>query len=351
MTFNMIFRQQWVAFVTLAAVLLSFSVGAGAKSTLTGAGASFPYPLYSKWISEYQKTNTGVAINYQSIGSGAGVRQVLQGTVDFGASDSPMTSEEHQKAKAPVVQLPMTIGAIVVSYNIPGLTQELSLDQELLSEIFLGTITKWDDPKILAINPDLKLELTSLKKRHKFISTVHRSDGSGTTAVFTNYLSDISENWKAKVGAAKSVKWPVGLGAKGNEGVTGMIKNTPGSIGYVELTYALTNNLKKAKLKNKAGEFVSPEIVNIQKAVSENIPDDFILSLLNSEKEGAYPIVAFTYLLVPSDMPTGKLSVLAPFIKWSLEEGQGLSKQLHYVPLPTSISEKVVNKVSELQQL
>jgi phosphate transport system substrate-binding protein len=311
--------------------------------TLNGAGATFPYPLYSKWMSEYNKQNPNVRINYQSIGSGGGIRQITAGTVDFGASDAPMKDEEASKAPGKLHHIPTTLGAVVVTYNLPEVTAPLKLTSDVLSGVFLGTISKWNDPKIAEANPDAKLP-------DKDISVVYRSDGSGTTAVFTEYLATVSSEFKDKVGAGKSVKWPKGLGAKGNEGVTGQIKTTPGTIGYVELAYAMQNKLPVALVRNKAGNFIEPKIEAITAAAAGvELPDSLHVSLADAAGTEAYPISSFTYLLVYDDAKDiTKGRALAKFVWWAIHDGQKFAKDLHYAPLPEPAVKKVEERLKAL---
>ena len=311
---------------------------------LQGAGATFPYPLYSKWVSEYQKIHPDVRINYQSIGSGGGIRQVTERTVDFGASDAPMTDAELQKAPGKLVHIPTTLGAVVVAFNLQGVTA-LELTPELVAGIFLGQITRWNDPKLAAPNPGAKLPDTA-------ITVAYRSDGSGTTAVFTDYLAKVSPAWKEKVGAGKSVKFPVGLGAKGNEGVAGQIKTSPGSVGYVELAYARQNNLPYATLKNKAGKVVAPELAAVSAAAEgalASMPDDFRVSITDAEGDAAYPISSFTYILVYQDQQDArKGAALASFLWWAIHDGQKFEADLFYAPLPAELVTKVEAKLKTL---
>lgn len=311
------------------------------KVTLNGAGASFPYPLYSKWISEYSKVNATTQINYQSVGSGAGIRQVIAKTVDFGATDAPMAEEDAGEAKGKLVHLPTTLGAVVVAANVPGVT--LKLDASLLAGLFLGTVKKWNDPKVQALNPDANLPDLA-------VMPVFRSDGSGTTAVFTDYLSKTNADWKAKVGEGKAVSWPAGLGAKGNEGVTGQVKATPGSIGYLELAYALQNKLSIAELKNKSGTFVTPSIESISAAAQGvELPGTLHASITDSADPNAYPIASYTYLLVYEDaLDARKGKEIAKFAWWALNDGQKFAAALHYAPLPQNAQTKVHAQIKKL---
>lgn len=306
------------------------SLGLQAQTVIQGAGATFPYPLYSKWISEYRKVNPQVNINYQSIGSGGGIKQITERTVDFGATDAPMSGSEMAKVKGTLYHIPMTLGAVVVAYNVPGVSAGLKLTPETLSGIFLGQIRTWNDPKLASQNPGLKLPASP-------ITVAYRTDGSGTTAVFTEYLAKVSVDWKGKVGAGKSVKFPVGLGAKGNEGVTGMVKSTPGAIGYLEMAYAKQNNLAVAAIRNKNGKFVSPTPEGVTSAATGNdIPNDLYLSITDGPGAKDYPISSFSYILVYQDQQDGtKGKVLADFLWWATHDGQKFAAALDYAPLPT----------------
>ncbi len=303
--------------------------------SLTGAGATFPYPIYSKWFDDYAQ-KTGVKINYQAIGSGGGIRQLTEGTVDFGASDAPMSDEEMSKVPVPVLHFPTVIGAVAVTYNLPSVQQSLKFTPDVLADIFLGKITKWNDSRIAKINPGVSLPNTD-------VLVVHRSDGSGTTFIFTDYLSRVSSGWKNGPGNAKAVDWPVGLGGKGNAGVAGQIKQTPGSIGYVELAYANENHLPVAELQNQAGKFLKPSLEGATAAaagVAQNLPSDtdFRVAIVNAPGENAYPISSFTWLLVYQQMKDGtKAKELLDFIKWALTEGEKETKALDYAPLPENM--------------
>jgi phosphate transport system substrate-binding protein len=315
---------------------------ASREITLNGAGATFPYPLYSKWIAEYNRQNPNVRINYQSIGSGGGIRQITAGTVDFGATDAPMTEDETKKAPGKLTHIPTTLGAVAVTYNAAGVT-ELKLSPDVLADIYLGKITKWNDERIRASNPSAALPDAN-------ISVVSRSDGSGTTAVFTEYLAKVSPEWSEKVGVGKSVRFPTGLGAKGNEGVTGQTKTTPGAIGYVELAYATQNNLPVAAIKNAAGEFVKPSIAAITAAASGvEMPDTLYTSVTNAAGKDAYPISSFTYILVYEDSKDAqKGEGLARFLWWAIHQGQVHAEPLHYAPLPEGVVKKVEPRLKSL---
>ena len=308
---------------------------AGATS-LTGAGATFPYPLYSKWFDVYEK-QTGVRINYQSIGSGAGIRQIIERTVDFGASDAPMTDEQLAQAPGKILHIPTVLGAVVLTYNLPGVEARLNLTPDAVAGIFLGEITRWNDPRLSRDNVGVRLPDSP-------IVAVYRSDGSGTTHVFTDYLSVVSPAWKARVGKGTSVNWPVGLGAKGNEGVTGQVKQMPGAIGYVELAYVVQNRLPYAFIQNQAGRFVEPTLDSVTAAAAgaaQSMPDDLRVSIVNAPGAESYPIAAFTYLLVYQEQADpAKGRALVDFLWWALHEGQQYARELLYAPLPTAVVRK-----------
>jgi phosphate transport system substrate-binding protein len=308
---------------------------------LSGAGATFPAVVYTKWVDEYNKL-TGVQVNYQAIGSGGGIKGITEKTVDFAGTDNAMTDQQLADAKAPILHLPTVMGGIVATYNLPGVTS-LKLTGDTLSGIFLGDIKKWNDPKLAADNPGVNLPSAD-------IATVHRSDGSGTTAVFTDYLSKVSPAWKAKVGAAQTVQWPGGVGAKGNDGIAGSVKSTPNSIGYVELIYALQQKLGAATMKNAAGKLVDANLDSVSKAaVGVTLPDDLRASLTNSSNPDAYPIVAMTYLLTYQDVADkGKALAMARFFWWGTHEGQAFAKDLGYAPLPAEVQTKVEAKIKAI---
>lgn len=314
---------------------------------LTGAGATFPYPLYSKWFADYA-AKTGVKINYQSIGSGGGIRQLSEGTVDFGASDSPMKDEEIAKAKGPVMHFPTVLGAVVVTYNLPQVSTPLKLSGAVLSDIFAGKIKRWNDPKIASLNPGVKLPASD-------ILVVHRSDGSGTTFVFTDYLSAVSPSWASGPGRGKEVPWPVGLGGKGNDGVAGQVKQTPGSIGYVELAYAKQNKLSYASIQNSSGNFVAPSIEGVTAAaasVAEKLPGntDYRLSIVNAAGSNAYPISSFTWILVYTQQPDSvKGRKLLDFLRWALTEGESTAASLDYAPLPASMAARLTARLDSIK--
>lgn len=327
--------------LALALVMAVVTAGqASAETLINGAGATFPYPLYSKWFSEYAKIDPSVKFNYQSIGSGGGIKQVTAQTVDFGASDKFLTDEELKAAPGKIIHIPTVMGAVVVTYNLPGVAKGLKLSSEDVADIYLGKITKWNDPKITNDNPGVKLP-------NQPIIVVHRSDGSGTTSIFTDYLTGVSAEWAQKVGKGASVKWPVGLGGKGNEGVAGQVKTTPNTIGYVELAYAFENKLPYAFLKNKSGAFVEPTIKSTSAAAAaaaKSMPADYRISLVNQPGKDAYPIVGFTWLLVyeqQKDPVKGKK--LVEFLNWSMKKGQKMASAILYAPLPENV-EKMVEK-------
>lgn len=304
--------------------------------SLTGAGATFPAPLYQKWFAEFNKKHPKVQINYQSVGSGAGVEQLIKGTVDFGASDVGMKEEEIKKVSKGVIMLPMTAGSIVMAYNLPGVDAEIKLPRTVYVDILLGKIKTWNDPKITAANPGVNLPSQA-------ITVVYRSDGSGTTAVFTQHLATISPDWKTAVGDGKSVKWPVGVGAKGNEGVTAQIQQTPGSIGYIEYGYAKENKIKFATLENKAGKYPKPSEESASKSLaSVKLPDNLKASVSDPEGDDSYPIVTYTWLLVYKQYADAdKAKALEAVIEYGLTEGQKVSSEIGYVPLPSNVVEKV----------
>ena len=320
---------------------------AGGSVDLTGAGATFPAPLYSKWFADYAAAS-GVKINYQSIGSGGGIRQLSEGTVDFGASDSPMKDDEIAKAKGPVMHFPTVLGAVAITYNLPDVTTALKLSGPVLADIFAGRITKWNDSKIAALNAGVKLPATD-------VLVVHRSDGSGTTFVFTDYLSTVSPAWSSGPGRGNEVSWPVGLGGKGNDGVAGQVKQTPGAIGYVELAYAKQNKLSYASIKNAAGNFVAPSAEGMTAAaagVAEKLPanTDYRVSIVNAKGKGAYPISSFTWLLVyrtQADAAKGKK--LTDFVRWALTEGERSAATLDYAPLPPVMVKRLLRDLGAVR--
>ncbi len=308
----------------------STSSANGDDKTLLGAGSTFVYPLFSKQFSEYNKV-TGLKINYQSIGSGGGILQLTNKTVDFGDSDAPLTEEQAQKMGVPVLHIPMCSGAVVISYNLPGVKDTLKLTPDVIADIFLGKITKWNDAKIAAINSGVKLPATA-------IVVAHRSDGSGTTNIFTDYLSKVSDEWKSKVGKGTSVNWPAGLGGKGNEGVSGLIKQTPGGIGYIELAYAIQNNMAFAKIKNKSGNFITPNIASTSAAGNVQLPADSKIFLGNTDAADGYPISGFTWALIYQEQSYNnraedRAKNLVKLLWWNIHDGQQYCQDLHYAPL------------------
>jgi len=312
---------------------------------VNGAGATFPYPIYSKWFDEYHKLHPEIEFNYQSIGSGGGIRQVLAGTVDFGATDGPMKDEQLAKAKSKILHFPTVMGAVVPTYNIPGVNQELNFTPEALAGIYLGKITKWNDPAIAGPNKGVNLPDTD-------IVVVHRSDGSGTTYIFVDFLSKVSEEWHTKVGKDTSVNWPVGLGGKGNEGVAGLVKQQEGAIGYVELIYAIQNNMPYGKVKNAAGNFVKADLAGVTAAAAgaaKSMPEDFRVSITNGPGKATYPISSFTWLLVPSkiDDPAKKKAIV-DFLHWMLKDGQGMVESLNYAKLPKEVVSKESKAISQV---
>ena len=318
-----------------------------AAQSLTGAGATFPNPVYTKWFDAYHK-KTGVQINYQSIGSGGGIRQFTEGTVDFGATDGPMNEPQIQAVNGNVLHVPTVLGAVVVTYNLPSLGDtKLKFDGNVLVDIFMGRITKWNDPKIAALNPGVKLPDQDL-------IVVHRSDGSGTTYVFTDYLNKFSREWKDKVGYATSVNWPVGLGGKGNEGVTQQVKQVEGALGYVELIYAISNKLPYAQVKNAAGNFITPSLETVTAAAAGTKlqkDTDFRVSITNAPGADAYPVASFTWLLIRKDnKDPAKAKLIRDFLQWMITpEAQKMAAELHYAPLPTPVVSLVQARIPTLK--
>ncbi|MEW6661127.1 MAG: phosphate ABC transporter substrate-binding protein PstS [Bacillota bacterium] len=313
--------------------------------TLNGAGASFPYPLYSKWIAEYRKTAPHVAIDYQSIGSGGGIKGITDQTLDFAGSDAVMKDEQLASAPGVIFHIPTVMGAVVVTFNLEGIQTGLKMTPEVVADIFLGNIKKWNDNKITALNPDVRLPNLD-------IVIVHRSDGSGTTSIFTDYLSSVSPIWKEKVGKGTSVQWPTGIGAKGNEGVAGTVKQTPGAVGYVELAYALQNKLPYAFIQNQAGRFVEPTLDTVTAAAAgaaANMPADMRVSIVNAPGENSYPIAGYTYLLVYRDQKDkAKGAELVKFLWWAIHDGEKMAKDLLYAPLPENVVKLAEAKIKEI---
>lgn len=329
----------------LALLMVLCSPMTFAVTTINGAGATFPYPIYSKWFAEYEKTQKEVRFNYQSIGSGGGIRQVLKGVVDFGATDAPMSDKDLDEAKktgAPIMHVPTVIGAVTVAYNVPGVKDALKLDGELVADIFMGKVIKWNDTRIAKLNPEAKLPATD-------ILVVRRSDGSGTTAVFAEYLSKVSPTWKKEIGEGKTLRWPVGIGSKGNEGVTASIKNTEGTIGYIELAYAEQNKVNTAAIKNTQGEFMqaSTEAASQSAAALKSFDGDLRVSITNSDAKGAYPISSFTYILLPMKENDAKIKEVKKFLVWAMTTGQKMAGSLNYAPLPQKLSSKLTETFSK----
>jgi phosphate transport system substrate-binding protein len=329
----------------IALLCVALALPALGQTTLNGAGATFPYPMYSKWFSEYHKLHPDIEINYQSIGSGGGIRQVLAQTVDFGASDGPMTDEQLSQAKSKILHIPTVLGAVVPAYNIPGVSGEVKFTPQALAGIFLGKITSWNDAAITGPNPGVNLPNQS-------IIVVHRSDGSGTTYIFTDYLSKVSPDWASGPGKGTSVKWPVGLGGKGNEGVAGMVRQMQGSIGYIELIYAVQNKIPYGVVQNSSGNFVraSLESVTAAAASAKNMPADFRVSITNAPGKDAYPISSFTWLLIPQkSKDANKGKILADFLNWMVDDGQKMTADLTYAPLPENVAAKVKGTIKQVQ--
>lgn len=331
-------QMLWITLLTVAA-----SAAASAE-TINAAGATFPAPVYQKWFEEFHKAHADIQINYQAIGSGGGIRQLTEGTVDFGASDMPMTDDQISKiTKFKVLHFPTVLGAIVPTYNVKGVSMGMKFSGDTLAGIYLGNIKKWNDPALKKDNPGVNLP-------NEDITVVHRSDGSGTSFVFTDYLSKVSPQWKSKVGANTSVNWPVGLGGKGNEGVAGLVKQTPNSIGYVELTYAAQNKMEYGSLKNAAGNFVKADATSVTDAAAgaaKEVPADFRVSITNAPGKNAYPITTFTWLLVPSKIDNAvKRKAITDFLQWMLTTGQGYAEGLDYAQLPKPIIVKETKQIA-----
>jgi phosphate transport system substrate-binding protein len=328
-----------------ALLLLTLAATAGAQSPmlLNAAGATFPYPIYSKWFDVYHPQHPNIQINYQPIGSGGGIRQMQAGTVDFGASDMPLTDELISQFKVKVLHFPTVLGAVVPTYNIPGVTGDLNFTGKALVGIYLGTITKWNDPEIANANKGVSLPNAD-------IVVVHRSEGSGTSFIFTDFLSKASDDWKNKVGKGASINWPVGLGGKGNEGVTGLVKQTSGAIGYVELIYAIQNNIPYGKVQNAAGKFLKADLAGVTAAAAgagKDMPDDFRVSITNAPGATSYPISSFTWLLIPAQIPdASKREAIKGFLKWMLADGQDYNEGLSYAKLPKPVVAKELKAIS-----
>ena len=335
--------------IVLLLVCALLALPAVGQTTLNGAGATFPNPMYSKWFSEYHKVHSDIQINYQPIGSGGGIRQVTEGTVDFGASDMPMTDDQlkaaEAKLKTKVLNIPTVLGAVVPAYNIPGVTAEVKFAPDVLANIFLGKITNWSDPAIAKANPDIKFP-------NQEIVVVHRSDGSGTTFIWTDFLSKVSPDWKAQVGADTAVHWPKGIGGKGNDGVAGSIRQLPGALGYVELIYAVQNKIPYGSVRNSAGVFLKASLEGVTAAAASapKMPADFRVSITNAPGKDAYPISSFTWLLIPlqsKDPAKGK--ILADFLNWMVSDGQKMTSALTYAPLPENVAAKVKDVIKTVK--
>ena len=335
-------KKQWFWISLLAAV----GTVAVSAETINAAGATFPAPIYQKWFEAYRKAHPDVQINYQSVGSGAGIQQLTQGTVDFGASDMPMTDDQISKiTKFKVLHFPTVLGGVVPVYNIAGVTAELKFTGDTLAAIFLGKINKWNDAALKKDNPGVNLP-------NDDITVVHRSDGSGTSFVWSDYFSKVSPEWKSKVGASTSVNWPVGLGGKGNEGVAGLVKQTPSSIGYVELIYAAENKMSYGLVRNAAGTFVKADFNTVSEAAAgaaKNMPDDFRVSITNAPGKNAYPISTFTWLLIPNKLDGAKKAAVTGFLKWMLSTGQQDTQAMFYSPLPKPVVAKEEKQIGSIQ--
>lgn len=328
--------------LALVAALIGVS---SAETNLNGAGATFPNPIYQKWFSEYHNAHNDIQINYQSIGSGGGIQQLTSGTVDFGASDGPMTDEQLSKISGKVFHIPTVLGAVVPTYNVPGVNAEIKFTGPVLADIFLGNIKKWNDPKLAKDNPGVKFPDSD-------IIVVHRSDGSGTTYIFTDFLSKVSPEWAQRIKKGTSVNWPVGLGQKGNEAVAGTVKQTEGSIGYVELIYALSNKMSYGTVQNPAGKFIKASLESVTAAAAsvKDMPDDFRVSITNAPGANAYPISSFTWLLVPAEWnDAGKEKAFVDFLNWMVEKGQSMTSSLDYAPLPSNVAVKVKARIKEVK--
>jgi phosphate transport system substrate-binding protein len=339
-----------IAGILLVAIASAGVLWADNPLLITGAGATFPYPIYSKWFDEYHKSNSAIEINYQSVGSGAGIKQVTDGTVDFGASDGPMNDDQlkayRDKHGAPILHFPTVLGAAVPTYNIPGVSSLLNFTPDVLAGIFLGRISKWNDAAIANANKGVNLPAND-------IIVIHRSDSSGTTYIWTDYLSKVSPEWKEKVGRGTAVNWPVGLGGKGNEAVTGLVKQTPNAIGYVELIYAVQNKIPYGAVRNAAGEFVKADLAGVSAAAaaaSKSMPEDFRVSITNAPGKGVYPISSFTWLLIPAKFSDAtKRDAIKGFVTWMLADGQNYAESLSYAKLPKEVVDRELKAISKIQ--
>jgi phosphate transport system substrate-binding protein len=330
----------------LAAGILALTATAGMAQNINGAGATFPYPIYSKWFSEYSQLHPNVHINYQSIGSGGGIRQVSEGTVDFGATDGPMNDQQISEAKVKTMHIPTVLGAVVPVYNLPGVNAELKFSSDVIADIYLGKIAKWNDGRIAKDNPGVSLP-------DKSILPVYRSDGSGTTYIFTDFLSKVSSDWQSRVGKGTSVKWPAGIGQKGNEGIAGMVRQSPYSFGYVELIYAVTNKMQFGLVRNASGKFLKASTEGVTAAAAaaaKTMPNDYRVSITNAPGADSYPISSFTWLLIPvhsTDPAKGK--ALADFLTWMLDKGESEAAGLSYAPLPKQVQDKVRLTIKQIK--
>ncbi len=340
----MIIFKRTLTVALVGAAFAATQMAQAAAVSLNGAGATFPYPIYSKWFYEYNKEK-GVQINYQSIGSGGGIQQLTNGTVDFGASDAPMTDDQISKVKSGVLHFPTVAGAVAVAYNVQGL-DKVKLTGTVLANIFMGKITKWNDPAIAELNPDATLPDLN-------ITVAHRSDGSGTSNIFTNYLTKVSTKWAGDVGFGTAVKWPVGVGGKGNEGVAGLISQIPGTIGYVELAYAIKNKMTYASMKNRAGNYVEPTLESTTAAADgalRRMPKDFRMMITDSTGEKAYPICGFTWLLINTNYKSADVGkTITDFLNWYMDKGEAMAADLYYAPLPDSLLEKVKAQIDQVK--
>ncbi len=330
----------------IAAGLLALTASAGIAQNVNGAGATFPYPIYSRWFTEYNKVHPEVKINYQSIGSGGGIRQVSEGTVDFGATDGPMNDQQIAEAKVKTMHIPTVLGAVVPVFNIPGNSKDLNFSSDVIADIYLGKISKWNDPRIAKDNPGVQFP-------DKAILPVYRSDGSGTTYIFTDFLSKVSADFQSKIGKGTSVKWPTGIGQKGNEGIAGMVRQSPYSFGYVELIYARANNMQFGAVKNKAGKFLKATtdgVTAAAAAAAKSMPKDYRVSITNADGPDSYPISSFTWLLIPlksADPAKGK--ALQGFLEWMIETGEGEAASMTYAPLPKQVQEMVKQTIKTVK--
>ena len=330
----------------LAAAVLALTATAGVAQNINGAGATFPYPIYSKWFSEYSQVHPNVKINYQSIGSGGGIRQVSEGTVDFGATDGPMNDQQISEAKVKTMHIPTVLGAVVPVYNLPGVSADLKFSSDVIADIYLGKIAKWNDSRITKDNPGVSLP-------DKSILPVYRSDGSGTTYIFTDFLSKVSSDWQSRVGKGTSVKWPAGIGQKGNEGIAGMVRQSPYSFGYVELIYAVTNKMQFGLVRNASGKFLKASTEGVTAAAAaaaKTMPNDYRVSITNAPGADSYPISSFTWLLIPlHSVDPAKGKAMADFLTWMLDKGESEAAGLSYAPLPKQVQDKVRMTIKQIK--